>query len=154
MRLVAVDWTHESLVSLVPSLSAALMTRRVVSMIRPSRKPLMQCRDQSWILRSVLNLCAIGQGRVLHIDVPSPCAQCGQPWHIFPMNFGGIGEIALAKLGGLLLEMRVDQGNLRAIRRVFGRDRLPAAIPGVQTRGGVETPLRCTHVASRPRETS
>ena len=60
--------------------------------------------------------------------MPSPRAQCGQPWHIFAMNFGGIGEIALAKLRDLFLEMRPDERNLLAICGVFGRDRLPATI--------------------------
>jgi hypothetical protein len=54
--------------------------------------------------------------------------QRGQPWHILAMNGSRIGEIALLKLRGLLLEMRLDQRNLLAIRGVFDRDSLPAAI--------------------------
>ena len=44
------------------------------------------------------------------------------------MNLGGIGEIALAKLLGFLLEMRLDQRNLLAIRLVLSRDGLQTAI--------------------------
>lgn len=107
----------------------ALMPRRMVPVIRQlRRKPLMEGQDERRGRGRVANLGAIWEGSVLHIHVLSAGLQRGQPWHIRPMNFGWIGEIALAKLLGLLLEMRLDQGNLRTIRWIFGRDRLPAAI--------------------------
>ena len=105
------------------------MPHSVVPMIRQLRhKPLMESQDEPWVRRRVANLGAIWEGSVLHIKVLSAGLQRGQPWHICPMNFGGIREITLAKLLGLLLEMRLDQRNLLTIRWVFGRDRLHAAI--------------------------
>ena len=105
------------------------MPHSVVPVIRQlRRKPLMEGQDERWVRRRVANLGAIWEGSVLHIKVLSAGLQRGQPWHIRPMNFGGIREITLAKLLGLLPEMRLDQRNLRAIRRVFDRDRLHAAI--------------------------
>ena len=105
------------------------MPYRVVPVIsKLRRKPLMQGHDEPWVLRGILNLRAIGEGGVLQVDLSSTSFQRGQPGHIFAMNFGGIREIALAKLFGLLLKMRLDQRNLLAIRGVFGRDGLPATI--------------------------
>src|SRR5262249_31111874 len=44
------------------------------------------------------------------------------------MNFRWIREITPVKLLSLLLEVGLDQGNLRAVRWVFDRDRLQTAI--------------------------
>lgn len=105
------------------------MPDSVVPVIRQlRRKPLMQGHDERWVRRRVANLGAIWEGSVLHIEVSSAGLQRGQPRHIHPMNFGRIGEIPPAKLLGLLLEMRLDQGNLLTIRWVFGRDGLQTAI--------------------------
>src|SRR4026208_107311 len=105
------------------------MAHRMVPMIRQlRRKPLMECHDERWVRGGVPHLRTIWEERVLHLDMSSSCLQRCQPWHILAMNFGGIGEITLAKLLRFLLEMRLDQRNLRAIRWVFGRDGLQAAI--------------------------
>ena len=56
----------------------ALMTHSVVPVISKLRcQPLMECYDERRVLRGVLNLCAIREDGVLHIDVPSACFQRG-----------------------------------------------------------------------------
>jgi hypothetical protein len=55
-----------------------MVAHRVGPVIRPvRRKPLMQCRDERWVLRGVPNLRAIGEGRVLNPEMPSPGLQRG-----------------------------------------------------------------------------
>src|SRR5262245_42690121 len=89
---------------------------RVMPMIRQlRRKRLMEYHDERWVRRSVPNLCAIGERHVLSLNVSSACWQHYQPRHICFMNFGGIGEIALAQRRGFLHKMCLDQGNLRAM---------------------------------------
>ena len=101
----------------------------MVSVIGTLRcKLLMQCHDKCSVLCAVSNLCPIWERGVLYIDVLGTCLQCGQPWHVLSMNFRWIREITSVKLLSLLLEVCLDQGNLRAVGWVFDRDRLKTAI--------------------------
>jgi hypothetical protein len=105
------------------------MLYRMVSVIGTLRcKPLMQCHNQSRVLCAVLNLCPIWERAVLHIDVLGTRLQCGQSWHVLSVNFRWIREITPVKLLSFLLEVCLDQGNLRAVGWVFDCDRLQTAI--------------------------
>ena len=105
------------------------MLYRMVPVIGTLRcKPLMQCHDKCRVLCAVPNLCPIWERAVLYIDVLGTRLQCGQAWHVLPANFRWIGEITPVKLLSLLLEVCLDQGNLRAVGWVFDRDRLQTAI--------------------------
>ena len=105
------------------------MLYRMVSVIGTLRcKPLMQGHDKCRVLCAVPNLCSMWEGGVLYIDVLSTHLQSGQPWHVLSVNFGWIREITPVKLLSLLLEVCLDQGNLRAVGWVFDRDRLQTAI--------------------------
>ena len=106
-----------------------LMLYRMVPVIGTLRcKPLVQCYDQCRVLCAVLNLCPICDRGVLDIDVLSTRLQRGQPWHVLSMNFRWIREITPVKLLSFLLEVCLDQGNLRAVGGVFDCDRLQTTI--------------------------
>ena len=105
------------------------MLYRMVSVIGTLRcKPLMQCHDKCRVLCAVPNLCPIWERSVLYIDVLGTRLQCGQPWHVLSVNFRWIREITPVKLLSLLLEVCLDQGNLRAVGWVFDRDHLKTTI--------------------------
>ena len=105
------------------------MLYRMVPVIGTLRcKPLVQCHDQCRVLCAVPNLCSIGECGVLYIDVLGARLQGGQPWHVLSVNFRWIGDITPVKLLSLLLEVCLDQGNLRAVGWVFDRDHLKTAI--------------------------
>jgi hypothetical protein len=105
------------------------MLYRMVSMVGPLRcKPLMQGHDKGRVLGAVANLCPIWECGVLDIDVLGTRLQCGQAWHVLPVNFRWIREITPVKLLSLLLEVCLDQGNLCAVGWVFDRNRLQTAI--------------------------
>ena len=105
------------------------MLYRMVPVIVTLRcKPLMQCHDKSRVLCVIPNLCPIWERGVLYIDVLGTRLQCGLAWHVLPVNFRWIGEIAPVKLLSLLPEVCLDQGNLRVVGWVFDRDRLQTAI--------------------------
>ena len=91
-------------------------------------KPPMQCHDKCRIFCAVPNLCPIWERGVLYIDVLGTRLQGGQPWHVLSVNFRWVGEITPVKLLSLLLEVCLDQGNLRAVGWVFDRDHLQTAI--------------------------
>src|SRR6266568_6093136 len=105
------------------------MLYRMVPVIVTLRcKPLMQRHDKSRVLCVIPNLCPIWERGVLYIDVLSTRLQCGQSWHVLSVNFRWIREITPVKLLGFLLEVRLDQGNLRAVGWVFDRDHLHTTI--------------------------
>ena len=91
-------------------------------------KPPMQCHDKCRIFCAVPNLCPIWERGVLYIDVPGARLQGGQPWHVLSVNFRWVGEITPVKLLSLLLEVCLDQANLRAVGGVFDRDHLQTAM--------------------------
>src|SRR5919197_609255 len=105
------------------------MLYRMVPVVGKLRcKPLMQCHDKCRVLCAVPNLCPMWERSVLDIDVLGTRLQYGQPWHVLPVNFLWIREITPVKLLSLLLEVCLDQGNLRAVGGVFDRDRWQTAI--------------------------
>ena len=106
-----------------------LMLYRMVPVIGTLRcKPPVQRHDHGRVLCAVPNLCPIGERSVLYIDVLGARLQCSQPWHILSVNFRWIGKITPVKLLSLLLEVCLDQGNLRTVGWVFDRDHLQTAI--------------------------
>jgi hypothetical protein len=78
------------------------MLYRMVSMVGPLHcKPLMQGHDKGRVLGAVANLCPIWECGVLDIDVLGTRLQCGQAWHVLPVNFRWIRAICVLLDGSL-----------------------------------------------------
>ena len=86
------------------------MLYRMVSVVGPLRcKPLMQGHDKGRVLGAVANLCPIWERGVLDIDVLGTRLQCGQAWHVLPVNFCWIREmVVLEKNNGHLRQLSAE----------------------------------------------
>jgi hypothetical protein len=72
-------------------------------------QPLMQGHVKGRILGAIANLRPIWERGVLDIDVLGTRLQCGQAWHVLPVNFRWIREITPVKLLRLLSSIEVPR---------------------------------------------
>src|SRR6266508_3279416 len=105
----------------------ALVVSCVVAVIQELRaKPLMQGRDQPWVVGGIGQLRAIPKSCVFNRDPGRPCFEVVEARHLLAVQARRIGEIAGTKLHGLTLQVLLNECDLRGVAGVFRDDLLHA----------------------------
>jgi hypothetical protein len=91
------------------------------------RKPVVQRGHESGIAGLETQPGAFWKLLESHVHASIACTQLRKPRHCLSMDSGWIGVVALCEGGGLLVQVRTDQGHLRRIP-VSGDDILSPAI--------------------------